>query len=196
MKTVIKAGAVCIALMLGGVAHAADNHQFCYDSKNKSYNLDYRITSDDLKGCITDQDKHDNGGDKGGNNGGDNGNKGGDNGPKGGDNNNQGGDQGGDKGGKGGSDCTITLPPDCTPDVPVCDNHDKSCDNHNPDCNDKKDCDKHDCDDHGDCHKKPCGPTDPNTPAVPLPASSALGGVGLAAVMLMGYARSRKANIA
>jgi hypothetical protein len=164
MKTVFGAGVVCIAMMLSTVARAADTHQFCYDSKNKSYNLDFRCSSDDLKGCITDQIKD--------------------------------GDNGGDKGGNG---CTITLPPDNTPDnTPVCDNNKGDCDNHNPDChNDKKDCDKHDCDDHhGDCHKKPCDPVDPNTPAVPLPASSALGGVGLAAVVLMGYARSRKLNVA
>jgi hypothetical protein len=53
------------------------------------------------------------------------------------------------------------------------------------------------CDTHDSC-KPPCDPkptcpTDPHDPAVvPLPASSALGGVGLAALALVGWVRSRR----
>jgi hypothetical protein len=98
-----------------------------------------------------------------------------------------------DKDDHGKGDCTVTIPDVTPPDNTNCDDNKGGCDNHNLDC----DKDPKGCDDkgHGDCHK-PCNPVDPNTPAVPLPASSALGGVGLAAVALMGYVRSRKLNVA
>ncbi len=48
-------------------------------------------------------------------------------------------------------------------------------------------------DNHGCDPKPPCPPPCPHDPAVvPLPASSALGGVGLAALALIGWVKSRR----
>jgi hypothetical protein len=84
--------------------------------------------------------------------------------------------------------------------------HDKDCkDDHKGDCKDYSNCGPNagcntgdggkDCGgDHG-CPKPPCDPT-PKTPVVPLPASSALGGVGLAALALTSWIKRRRASIA
>lgn len=169
MKTFIGALVVCVWLLLAGNAQAAyaGSH---YDGKNKSFDLPYFLCSQDLS-------NHD------------------------GQNQNQDGDKGdqgnGDKGkGDGGG---VTLPPPCQPPA----------DNDNAGCGDKGDkdggClgggdkDGNGCGDKGDNGGKGCHGGDGDNPpsvVVPLPASSALGGVGLVIAVLYTWLRSRRSTAA
>jgi hypothetical protein len=79
-----------------------------------------------------------------------------------------------DNGNKGDNGGGICLPPPCVDNNDGCDHSHDGCDHHKPTC-----------------------PTDPHDPAVvPLPASSALGGVGLAALALIGWLRSKRVTLA
>jgi hypothetical protein len=129
---------------------------------NKCYDVNYNVHSDDLKPSCDQQDN------------------------KGGKDNKDNKDNDGLCGNKGGDDLKCDAPKIDN----KCDDH-KICDDNKAGCDTGKDCDKDHGHGDGGC-KPPTCPHDPTPPAVPLPASSALGGVGLALVGLMSWLRGRK----
>ncbi|MGD1277799.1 MAG: hypothetical protein ABR964_11330 [Tepidisphaeraceae bacterium] len=166
MRIYIGVSFVCLSLMLAGNARAAYGGSH-YGARNGSWDLPYFLVSQDLR-------NHDGGNVTPPNN------------------------NNGDKN-KHGDDGGVTLPPPCQPPA----------DNNNPGCGDKGDkdggClgggDKDDKGGKGGCDNGP--PHCPHNPGgggdvtvVPLPASSALGGVGLVIAGLYTWLRGRRTTTA